>query len=146
MLNGKILRTQMPRLKAQYCTFSNSWIDDFLRILRKSKMNYFSKAFLNGFFKLKVVFLLNHCHSKVEKSGGQTMTQNTRNLFFLCINSKALNWGGGVGCFILRENFATTFLGNYNINYRQLCLYCTGTFFNLNEKTVLKKGCFSFHF
>ena len=37
-----VQRTQDQRFKAQHCTLPKSWIDDFLGILQKLQMNYFS--------------------------------------------------------------------------------------------------------
>ena len=45
--------------------------DNFLGILQKPQINYFSKTSLDGYF------LLNQYRSKVEQSGGLTMAQNT---------------------------------------------------------------------
>ena len=44
--------------------------------LRKLQVNYFSKTFLDGHFKLTSDVSLNQCHSKNEKLGGETMAQN----------------------------------------------------------------------
>ena len=65
---------QMPRFKAQHCTFSNSWVHNFLGILRKSQINYFSKTSLDVYFKLTSDISL---HSRAGKSGGHAMGQNT---------------------------------------------------------------------
>ena len=67
------------------------------------------------------------------------MAQNTGNLIFF-----ALIGGGGAGCFILWLNFASTFLENENINYRQLCLYCAGNFLLERENGSEKRKTFSF--
>ena len=51
-----------------------------------------------------------------EKSGGHTMRQNTGKYIsiYFCIISTTLTKteGGGEGCFILQENFASKFLEN----------------------------------
>ena len=64
-------------------------------ILQKSQINYFLKTSLDGYFKLTSDTSVNQCHSKVEKSGGQTMAQNTGKSDFFCIISTALTETGG---------------------------------------------------
>ena len=48
-----------------------------------------------------MIFLLNQCHSKVEKSGGQIMAQKTGKSDFFCIISTALTETGGGGAIAL---------------------------------------------
>ena len=50
MLNGITYTEQ--RFKVQYCTLSKSWVDNFLEILRKLQIKYFSETFLDVYFKL----------------------------------------------------------------------------------------------
>ena len=79
----------MPRFKAQHYTFFKSGVDKFLGALRKSQINYLQKLQIN--------------YSKVEKSRGQTMAQNTGKAdFFHYFNSfnKNCGWRGGLLYFI----------------------------------------------
>ena len=39
-------------IEAQQCTLSNTWEDNFLGILGKLQISYFSKTSLDGYFKL----------------------------------------------------------------------------------------------
>ena len=50
-----------------------------------------------------MLFLLNQCHNKVEKSVRQTMGQNNGKSDLLCMISTTLTKtrDGGAGCFIL---------------------------------------------
>ena len=64
-----------------------------------------SRQFLGNSPKIanQMIFLLDQCHSKVEKSGGKTMEQNTRKSDFFCMISTTLTKtrDAGAGCFIL---------------------------------------------
>ena len=63
----------------------------FLGILKKLQINDFSKTY----------FLSNQFHTKVEKTGWQTMGQNTgKSAFLYDFNNFSKTGGGGVGCFI----------------------------------------------
>ena len=52
-----------------------------------------------------MIFFLNQCHGKVEKSGGQIIEQNTGKSEFFCMISTSTTLtktgGGEAGCFIL---------------------------------------------
>ena len=50
-----------------------------------------------------MIFLLNQCHSKVKKSGGQIIGQNNGKSDLFCMISTTLTKAGdgGAGCFIL---------------------------------------------
>ena len=72
----------------------------------KLQINYFPKTSLDGYFKLTSdTFLQPQGHSKVERSGGQTVGQKNgkSDLFY---DFKNLGWttktgDGEAGCFIL---------------------------------------------
>ena len=49
-------------------------------------------------------------------------------IFFMISTNLAKTGVGGASCCILYQNFTSKFVENLNINYRQLRLYCTGTF------------------
>ena len=105
----------MPRFKAQHCTFSNSSVDNFLGILQKSQINYFSKTSLDGYFKLKSDISL----KSVPQHGWKVMrphheAKQWKIYIYFCIISTTLTKteGGGEDCFILQENFVSKFLEN----------------------------------
>ena len=77
MLNNiTITKTE---IKAEHRTsHSNLW-----GILQELKISYLSKTSLNGYFKLTSDICPKQWHSKVKKSGGQTMGQNTGKLLSL---------------------------------------------------------------
>ena len=84
-----------------------------------------------GFSKNYESTILNQCHSKVEKSGRQAIGQHYGKSDLFCMISLTLTKSGdrGAGWFILKQNFTSKFLENWNINHRRLCLYFAGTFF-----------------
>ena len=47
MLNVVTYTDAKPRFKAQHGIFSNSWVHNFLGILRESQINYFLETFLD---------------------------------------------------------------------------------------------------
>ena len=47
-----VVSTLIWRCATQHCTFSNSWVDNFLGIFRKLQINYFSETSLDTYFKL----------------------------------------------------------------------------------------------
>ena len=96
-----VQRTQMPRFKAQPCTFSNSWlsrVENFLGILRKPQINYFSETSLDGYFMLTSDISA----KSVPQQGWKIRRANHsaehwKSDFFFCIISTALTeTGGGV--------------------------------------------------
>ena len=63
-------------------------LNNFLGFLRKSQINYCLKLILESYFKLltsDISLKSDQCHSKVEKSGGQTMGQNTEKSDFFSV-------------------------------------------------------------
>ena len=56
----------------------------------KLQINYFSKTLWIVTFSKQIIFDLNQCHSKVEKSGGQTIGENNRKSDFFCMISTTL--------------------------------------------------------
>ena len=68
----------------------------FLRNSPKITNQIFFKH-LFGWLLYFGLFLLNKCHSKVEKSGGYTVGQNTGKSGIFCIISTTLTKTGGIG-------------------------------------------------
>ena len=68
-------------------------LNNLLGFLRKSQINYCLKLILESYFKLltsDISLKSDQCHSKVEKSGGQTMGQNTEKSDFFSVISTNL--------------------------------------------------------
>ena len=130
----------MPIFKAQYCAFLNSWVDNFLVVLRKSQINYFSKTSLNGYFKLTSDIPV----KSVLQQGWKIKRENHGAkhwkiwFFFHYFNSfnKSCGWRGGLLYFI--GKLCKYVSGKLEYKLQTAVPVLWWCFFNLNEKTVVK--------
>ena len=89
-----------------------------------------------------MIFLLNQCHSNVEKSGGQTIGQNNRKSYVFCMISTTcdeqqnLGMEGQVALFYSKTLQVS---GKLKHKLQAAVPVMYWYFFNLNEITVVKK-------
>ena len=133
----------MLRFKPQHCTFLNSWVDNFLGILRKSQINYFSKTSLDGQFMLiSDIFV-----KSVPQQGWKIMRANHGakhwKIWLFCLILTALTKAEGGGRLLHFIGKLCKYVsGKSEYELQAAVLVLCWYFFNLNEKTVVKKEIF----
>ena len=105
----------------------------YRKISKEFSKNYKSTIFQKLLWMValswQVIFLLNQYYIKLKNQKGETMGQNTgKNDFLHDFNNfnKNCGWTGGLLSFIVE--LISRFLEHWNINNRQLYLYCPGIF------------------
>ena len=132
------------------CFQLSAFTVNFLEILEKSQINYFSKRSLDGYFNLSCNISLKSVPQQGWKIRRARHGAKHWKIWFFCIISTTTLTKagcGGRGRLLYLIGKITKFLENQNLNCNQLCLHCIAVFIQHEREngSGKKKNLFIFN-